>query len=105
MPGDYDTLAAVYDWIVPEAMVTPEGIAAELRPGGVLVLTSRNWELVRAQGGGVHVFDHVVVRDGRRGVVIYSWWLADAWDDRHEFDVAVALIDDDGAVTTHAERL
>ena len=211
MPGDYDTLASVYDWIVPDAVTSPEGnaaafrpylaelprgarvldcaagpgtlavglalegfdvtatdasagmvertralaaergvdvsarecrwdelpgagfapfdavlcvgnslphaagadarraalraMAAVLRPGGLLVLTTRNWELMRAEGGGLQAFDHVVERDGRRGVVVYSWWLADRWDERHAFDVAVALIADDGAVTTHAERL
>ena len=51
------------------------------------------------------VFDHVVVRDGRPGVPIYSWWVAEDWDDMHEFDVAVALIGDDGTVTTAGERL
>jgi SAM-dependent methyltransferase len=80
-------------------------MAGALHPGGVLVLTTRNWEFVRGSGGGLQVFDHVVVRGGRPGVVVYSWWVAEDWDDRHEFDVAVALIGDDGAVTTHGERL
>jgi SAM-dependent methyltransferase len=80
-------------------------MAEALEAGGLLVLTTRNWELVRRSGGGLQVFDHVVVRDGRPGVVVYSWWVAEDWDDRHEFDVAVALIGEDGAVTTHGERL
>jgi SAM-dependent methyltransferase len=80
-------------------------MAGGLRPGGALVLTSRNFELMRATDPGLQVFDRVVERDGRRGVVIYSWWLADDWDDEHGFDVAVALLGDDGAVTTRGERL
>jgi SAM-dependent methyltransferase len=80
-------------------------MAEVTNPGGMLVLTSRNFEFMRGAGTGLQTFDHVVVRDGRRGVVIYSWWLAEDWDDRHSFDVAVALIGDDGAVTTHGERL
>jgi 2-polyprenyl-3-methyl-5-hydroxy-6-metoxy-1,4-benzoquinol methylase len=40
-------------------------MAAVLAPGGVLVLTTRNWELMRAGGGGLQAFDKVVVRDGR----------------------------------------
>ena len=80
-------------------------MARMLGSGGVLVLTSRNFELMRAAATGLQVFDHVVERDGRRGVVIYSWWLAREWEDEHAFDVAVALLGDDGAVTTRGERL
>jgi SAM-dependent methyltransferase len=80
-------------------------MARVLRPGGVLVLTSRNFEQMRAERWGLKVFDHVVVRDGRPGVPIYSWWIAENWEDMHEFDVAVALIGDDGAVVTPGERL
>jgi SAM-dependent methyltransferase len=80
-------------------------MARALGPGGRLVLTSRNFELMRATDPGLQVFDHVVERDGRRGVVIYSWWLAEGWEDEHGFDVAVALVDDDGGVTTLGERL
>jgi SAM-dependent methyltransferase len=209
--GDYDTLATVYDWIVPEALTTPEGSAAAftpyldelepgarvldcaagtgplavglaqqgfdvvatdasegmiertralaarhgaeltarvcrwedlerqgfapfdavlcvgnslahapgrdarraalramagvMRPGALLALTARNFEQLRAERTGLRVFDRIVVRDGRRGVVIYSWWLGEEWDDPHAFDVAVALVGDDGEVTTLGERL
>jgi SAM-dependent methyltransferase len=76
-----------------------------LAPGGRLVVTTRNWELVRATGGGLQAFDEIVERPAGRAVVVYSWWLAEDWDDRHEFDVAVALIGDDGSVRTVGERL
>jgi SAM-dependent methyltransferase len=80
-------------------------MAAVLDPGGVLVLTSRTWERVRAAGSGLHVEDRLVERPGGRGLVVHAWTIADAWDARHDLDVAVALIGDDGAVETHAERL
>jgi SAM-dependent methyltransferase len=80
-------------------------MAGALRPGGLLVLTSRNWELVRAGGSGVQVADELTVRDGRRGLVVHNWALAEGWDDPHDLDVAVALIGEDGRVITHAERL
>jgi SAM-dependent methyltransferase len=80
-------------------------MAAVVRPGGQLVLTSRNFELMRATDPGLQVFDDVVERDGQRGVVVYSWWLADDWEAEHAFDVAVALLGDDGKVTTMGERL
>jgi SAM-dependent methyltransferase len=81
------------------------GMAAVLRPGGRLVLTARNFEQIRAEPYELKVFDHIVVRDGRPGLVIYSWWVAEDWEDMHEFDVAVALIGEDGAVVTPGERL
>jgi SAM-dependent methyltransferase len=82
-----------------------KAMAGVMKPGGLLVLTSRNFELMRAVDPGLQVFDHVVERDGRRGVVIYSWWMAENWEAEHAMDVAVALVADDGAVTTLGERL
>jgi hypothetical protein len=75
-----------------------------VRPGGRLVLTSRNWERVRAAGSGLEVADRLVERDGRPGLVIRAWTIPDAWEEPHYLDTAVALLGDDG-VTTHAERL
>jgi SAM-dependent methyltransferase len=80
-------------------------MAAVLRPGGRLVLTSRNFELIRATDPGLRFFDEVVERDGRRGVVVYSWWLAEEWEAEHAFDVVVGLLGDDGTVKTVGERL
>jgi SAM-dependent methyltransferase len=76
-----------------------------LRQDGLLVVTSRNWERVRAEESGLRVADRVTEREGARGLVIHHWCVADAWDERHHLDVAVAVIDDAGGVTTHAERL
>ncbi len=80
-------------------------MAAALRPGGVLVVTSRNWELVRRTGSGLQVADELVVRDGRPGLVIYAWSIPADRDDPHHFEVAVALLGDGDAVTTRRERL
>jgi SAM-dependent methyltransferase len=80
-------------------------MAGVLRAGGLFVVTSRNWEQVRDRGSGVLVSERLVERDGRRGIVVNAWTIADDWDERHHLDVAVALIDDAGAVATHAERL
>ena len=80
-------------------------MAATLRGGGLLVLTSRNWELVRDQGSGLRIADRLVERDGRRGLVIHAWTLAEDWDHPHFLDVAVAFVEQDGTVTSHGERL
>jgi SAM-dependent methyltransferase len=79
-------------------------MAGVLRPGGLLVLTSRAWEQVRAGGSRLQVGERLVERGGRRGLPIYAWTIPDRWDEPHAFDVAVAVVGDDGAVTTHRER-
>jgi SAM-dependent methyltransferase len=79
-------------------------MADTLRAGGLLVLTSRTWEQVRAAGSRLQVGEQLVVRDGRRGLPIYSWTIPAAWNEPHVFDVAVALVGDDGAVEAYRER-
>jgi|SRR5581483_11236532 len=80
-------------------------MASMVRDGGLLVLTSRNWELTRARASGLEIADELVERRGRRGLVIYHWTIADGWDDEHFLDVAVAVLAEGGKVTTAAERL
>ena len=82
-----------------------EAMATVLADEGLLVLTSRNWEQVRAAGSALRVADRLVERDGRRGLVIYVWDIAAGWDDRHHLDVAVAVLSADGVVETLRERL
>jgi len=79
-------------------------MASTLRAGGRLVLTSRTWEQVRADGSRLQVAEHLVERGGRRGLPIYSWTIPEGWDEPHFFDVAVAVMGDDGAVTAPRER-
>jgi SAM-dependent methyltransferase len=80
-------------------------MARVLRPGGLLVVTSRNWERVRAGQSRIEVGERLVERDGVLGLVIRAWTLAEQWTEPHYLDTAVALLDGDGRVTTHAERL
>lgn len=80
-------------------------MAGCLRAGGRLVVTSRRWEQVRAAGTRLQVSEQLVERGGRRGLPIYAWTIPQRWDEPHRFDVAVALVGGDGAVTTYRERL
>ncbi|HEX6390359.1 MAG TPA: class I SAM-dependent methyltransferase [Solirubrobacteraceae bacterium] len=79
-------------------------MAGCLRAGGVLVVTSRTWEQVRADGTRLQVGERLVERGGRRGLPIYAWTIPARWDEPHCFDVAVALVGRDGVVRTHRER-
>jgi SAM-dependent methyltransferase len=76
-----------------------------LNPRGRLVLTSRTWELVRAGGTRVDVWDRLVNRRGHDALVVYSWQIGEVWEEPHHVEIAVAQIGPDGSVRTKAERL
>jgi SAM-dependent methyltransferase len=80
-------------------------MAGLLAAEGLLVVTSRNWELLRASGTHVRVNERVIVRGGRGGLVFQAWTVPEAWDAPHRQDVRVALLGPDGDVTPHGERL
>jgi hypothetical protein len=79
-------------------------MAGCLREGGRLVVTSRTWEQVRADGTRLQVGERLVERGGRRGLPIYARTIPAGWDEPHFFDVAVALVGRDANVQTHRER-
>ena len=80
-------------------------MASVLRPNGLLVLTSRNWERQRSRGSGLEIADELVERHGRPGLVVYNWTIPEPWDAPHFLDVAVALLAPSGKATTITERL
>jgi SAM-dependent methyltransferase len=80
-------------------------MARLLKPGGRLVLASRTWEVVRARGTRVDVWDRLVNRRGHDAVVAYWWQIAEHWEDEHHVEIAVAQVGRDGSVRTTTERL
>jgi len=79
-------------------------MAAALRPGGALLVTSRNWERIRERGSGVEIDERLVERDGRRGLAVRSWTLAESDEEVSVLETGVALLDGDEA-TLVTERL
>lgn len=80
-------------------------ISRLLNRGGRLVLTSRTWELVRANGSRFDIRDRLIRRNGRDAVVIYYWQIEQLWEQEHYLDIAVAQVEPDGSVLTCSERL
>jgi SAM-dependent methyltransferase len=80
-------------------------MASVLRPGGLLVLTSRNWEQVREPGARVYTGERDLDRGGRRVQVVYTWTLAHDWDERHHLHIAVQAVGDEGRAILAAEQL
>jgi SAM-dependent methyltransferase len=73
-------------------------MAGVVRRGGLLAVTSRNWERLLADPPGLDIGERLVERGNRRGLVIYAW--------RPDvLEIAVALVGADGTVATVRETL
>jgi glycine/sarcosine N-methyltransferase len=59
------------------------GLRRMARPGGHVVIDSRNWEKLHAERRAVQVMNGVRVRGGRRCVVLYAWQVPDRLDQEH----------------------
>lgn len=59
------------------------GLRRVARPGGYVVIDSRNWEKLHAERRIVQIADRVVARGGRRCVVLYAWEVPERLGDEH----------------------
>jgi SAM-dependent methyltransferase len=59
------------------------GLRRMARPGGYVVIDSRNWEKLHAERQIVQIADRVVTRGGRRCLVLYAWEVPDRLGDEH----------------------
>ena len=59
------------------------GLRRMARPGGHVVVDSRNWEKLHAERQIVQIADRVVTRGGRRCLVFYAWEVPDRLGDEH----------------------
>ncbi|RXZ49417.1 class I SAM-dependent methyltransferase [Agromyces fucosus] len=82
-----------------------DGMAFVLATGGVLTLTSRNWEQIRSGGSRLDVWDRLVERAGRKAVVVYSWQVPPSWDAEHHLQISVAALRDDDQLPVTTELL
>jgi len=80
------------------------GLRQLARPGGHVVIDSRNWEKLHSERRIVQVADRVVARGGRRCVVVYAWEMPGRLDDEHIAHL-VFVFDEDGRVESHEYRI
>jgi glycine/sarcosine N-methyltransferase len=59
------------------------GLREMVRPGGHLVVDSRNWEKLHAERPIVQLAERAVTRNGRRCVVLYAWEIPDRLAQEH----------------------
>ena len=80
------------------------GLREMVRPGGHLVVDSRNWEKLHAERRIVQVADSAVTRDGRRCVVLYAWEIPDRLDAEHVAHI-VFIFEDGSRIDPHEYRI
>jgi SAM-dependent methyltransferase len=80
------------------------GLRRMARPGGHVVIDSRNWEKLHAERRIVQVADRVVTRDGRRCVVLYAWEVPDRLDEEHLAHL-VFLFEDGDRIEPHEYQI
>jgi SAM-dependent methyltransferase len=80
------------------------GLRQMARPGGHVVIDSRNWEKLHAERQIVQVADRVVTRGGRRCVVLYAWEVPDRFGDEHIAHL-VFVFEDGDRVEPHEHRI
>jgi glycine/sarcosine N-methyltransferase len=80
------------------------GLRRMARPGGYVVIDSRNWEKLHAERQIVQVADRVVAREGRRCFVLYAWEIPDRLGDEHIAHL-VFVFDDGGQIEAHEHEI
>jgi SAM-dependent methyltransferase len=88
-----------------DAMVAAlTGLRRMARPGGHVVVDSRNWVKLHAERRIVEVADRVVTRGGRRCVVLYAWEVPERFGDEHIAHL-VFVFDNGGQINPHEHRI
>ena len=80
------------------------GLRRMARPGGYVVIDSRNWEKLHAKRQIVQIADRVVTRGGRRCFVLYAWEIPDRLGDEHIAHL-VFVFEDDGQIKPHEHQI
>jgi len=76
------------------------GLRRMARPGGHVVIDSRNWEKLHAERQIVQVADRMVTRGGRSCLVFYAWEVPDRLGDEHIAHL-VFVFDNGGQIEPH----
>jgi glycine/sarcosine N-methyltransferase len=80
------------------------GLRRMARPGGYVVIDSRNWEKLHAERQIVQVPNRVVTRSGRRCFALYAWEIPARLDDETIAHL-VFIFDNDGLLEPHEYQI
>lgn len=88
-----------------DAMVAAlTGLRRVARPGGHVVIDSRNWQKLHAERRLVQVADRVVTRRGRRCVALYVWEIPERLDEDHIAHI-LFLFEDGDRIQPHQHEI
>jgi SAM-dependent methyltransferase len=88
-----------------DAMVAAlTGLRRVARPGGHVVIDSRNWEKLHAERQIVQVAERVVAHEGRRCVVFYAWEIPECLHDEHIAHM-VFVFEDGDQIDAHEHEI
>jgi len=88
-----------------EAMIAAlSGFRQMVRPGGHVVVDSRNWEKLHAERRIVQVASRTVTRRGRRCITLYAWEIPDRLHQEHVAHL-VFIFEDDGRISSRDYRI
>jgi SAM-dependent methyltransferase len=73
------------------------GLRRMVRPGGHLVVDSRNWEKLHAEHQVVQVANQVLTRGGRLCLSFYAWEIPDRLDQEHVAHIVFVFADGERA--------
>lgn len=76
-----------------------EGIKKVLRPGGILVVDSRNWELLYESRPRIVTGTHVIKRDGVRCTPFYIWTVPDDFKEPCRAEIVLLFENANSAIT------
>jgi SAM-dependent methyltransferase len=83
-----------------DAMVAAlTGLRRMTRPGGHVVIDSRNWEKLHVERRIVRVANRVRARDGRRCLMFYAWEIPERLQDEHVAHIVFVFEDGDRTET------
>jgi SAM-dependent methyltransferase len=80
------------------------GLRRMARPGGYVIIDSRNWEKLHAEHQIVQLLGRVKARGGRRCVVFYAWEIPERLGQEHVAHL-VFLFEDGDRIDPHEYRL
>ena len=81
------------------------GLRRMTRPGGHVVIDSRNWEKLHAERQVVRVANRVRARDGRRCLTFYAWEIPGRLHDEHVAHIVFVFEDGDRVRDTRVPDL